>query len=38
MTSIESNPAFSEIVLGITSKDLAKELIINYYFPEMVLA
>lgn len=26
------------MVLGITSKDLAKALIINYYFPEIVLA
>lgn len=38
ITSIESRPAFSAIVLGITSNDLANALIIYYVFPDIVLA
>lgn len=34
-TSTESNPALSAIVLGITSKALAKALTMSYYFPMM---
>ena len=35
MTSMESRPAFSAMVLGITSRALAKEFIINWVLPAM---